>query len=492
MTEPIRRATPPHPHGAMYGPNDSPPAGLSRGTGESVALHALGWLAAGNLVGLLLATLLLAPAAGAALGPLTYGRWMPVHWNAQLYGWLALPLVGLLLRLYRPGRIWERLAISLWSATLLVGCVSWLAGQTGGKPFLEWTGSARGMLVVDLVVLELALAIGLLRLIRARRATRTTDTIDTSDTRGAIGGIGRAGIVVRAALLAGLATIPVAMAVATSARVYPPINPDSGGPTGTSLLGSTLGIVWLFALIPAILDLSPRLPATREVTTATLALLGAHTVAFLALEALGGGNHSHHEAIQVVALASLIPWPLILWIHLRRFRYPEGAGPWLAALGGWGVLLVGTAFVTFLPGVLERWKFTNALVAHAHLAMAGMVTAFSALALLSLVRGTRLAGVLAAPLPFALWQLGCLIYVVSMMMLGTLEGIDPGLVIRSDPTSIGLYGFRWVAGVLMLSASVTWFARALRQTRASALAETAGTAGSDGARSAAALMEEAA
>jgi len=79
-----------------------------------------------------------------------------------------------------------------------------------------------------------------------------------------------------------------------------------------------------------------------------------------------------------------------------------------------------------------------------------------------------------------------------MMMLGTLEGIDPGLVIRSDPTSIGLYGFRWVAGVLMLSASVTWFARALRQTRANALAEAAGTAGSDGARSTAALMEEAA
>ncbi|MGD2113822.1 MAG: hypothetical protein PVG07_02145, partial [Acidobacteriota bacterium] len=77
---------------------------------DLVTLHSLGWLAAGNLVGLLLATLLLAPGAGSALAPLTYGRWMPVHWNAQLYGWLALPLVGLLLHVYRAEAVSSRLA----------------------------------------------------------------------------------------------------------------------------------------------------------------------------------------------------------------------------------------------------------------------------------------------------------------------------------------------------------------------------------------------
>ncbi len=438
-----------------------------------VTVHALGWLVAGNAVGLLLATLLLAPAAGSVLGPLTYGRWMPVHWNAQLYGWLALPLVGLLLRIYDPGpdpagivarsgsgsatpsrpalatvRSLERWAVAAWTATLAVGCVSWLAGLTSGKPFLEWSGAARWLLVADLAFLEAVLATALVRGLRDGTWSRW-------------GGRGRS------AFLVALASVPVAMAVATSPRVYPPINPDSGGPTGTSLLGSTLGIVWLFILFPLVLRLPARAPerrqANRTVAALTIALAGLHTVAFLALDLFQGGDRSHHDALQVIALLSLLPWPAILWAHLGRFRYPDGAGRWLGAFGAWGSLLVVTAFVSFLPGVLERWKFTNALVAHAHLAMAGMMTSFVALVLIALGRGTPLAGVLAAPGPFALWHFGCLIYVVSMLMLGTLEGIDPGIVMRGGPTSTGLYAFRWLAGALMLGASVAWWAGARRR-----------------------------
>jgi cytochrome c oxidase cbb3-type subunit 1 len=165
----------------------------------------------------------------------------------------------------------------------------------------------------------------------------------------------------------------------------------------------------------------------------------------------------------VIALLSLLPWPAILWVHLARFRYPDGAGRWLGAFGAWGSLLVVTAFVSFLPGVLERWKFTNALVAHAHLAMAGMMTSFVALVLIALGRGTPLAGVLAAPVPFALWHFGCLVYVVSMLLLGTLEGIDPGIVIRGAPTSTGLYAFRWIGGAMMLAASIAWWSGARRR-----------------------------
>jgi cytochrome c oxidase cbb3-type subunit 1 len=61
-----------------------------------VSQHALGWLVAANSVGVLLATLLLFPAAGDWLGALTYGRWMAVHTNWQLYGWCSLPLIEVL------------------------------------------------------------------------------------------------------------------------------------------------------------------------------------------------------------------------------------------------------------------------------------------------------------------------------------------------------------------------------------------------------------
>jgi cytochrome c oxidase cbb3-type subunit 1 len=67
---------------------------------EVATVHALAWLTVACGVGLLLALLLLFP--GLNPGPLTYGRWMPLHLDLALYGWLALPLVALLLRAYRP------------------------------------------------------------------------------------------------------------------------------------------------------------------------------------------------------------------------------------------------------------------------------------------------------------------------------------------------------------------------------------------------------
>jgi cytochrome c oxidase cbb3-type subunit 1 len=63
-------------------------------------------------------------------------------------------------------------------------------------------------------------------------------------------------------------------------------------------------------------------------------------------------------------------------VYLRHFTWPAGSRRWLLAFAGWGAMLLITALFTFLPGVLDRWKFTNALVAHTHIAMAGMLTCF--------------------------------------------------------------------------------------------------------------------
>ena len=135
---------------------------LATGLPDLAARFSLGWLVAANLVGLLLATLLLWPTLGDALAPLTYGRWMPVHHNAQLYGWCALPLVGLLLRAFLvPGRAADHhtlVTLGAWSAALAFGCVSWLGGEASGKLFLDWTGAARIAFPVALCVLWAVLA----------------------------------------------------------------------------------------------------------------------------------------------------------------------------------------------------------------------------------------------------------------------------------------------------------------------------------------------
>jgi hypothetical protein len=111
------------------------------------AWHAVAWLTISNFIGVGLAVLLIWPRSGAWLGAWTYGRWMPVHLNSQLYGWCSLPLVAWLLRIYQADRgwlaRWSSIALLLWSLALAIGSVSWLNGHSSGKLFLDWTGYTR-------------------------------------------------------------------------------------------------------------------------------------------------------------------------------------------------------------------------------------------------------------------------------------------------------------------------------------------------------------
>ncbi len=108
------------------------------------AWHSLLWLVTANAIGVLIAILLLFPALNRQLGEWTYGRWIMVHMNLELYGWTSLPLVGLLFRVYGadrgPAAEWCRPVLWVWSAALGVGALSWLSGYSSGKLFLDWSG----------------------------------------------------------------------------------------------------------------------------------------------------------------------------------------------------------------------------------------------------------------------------------------------------------------------------------------------------------------
>lgn len=134
--------------------DEAPSPALAR----AIARHSYGWLVAANLVGAWLALALLWPAAGDALAPLTYGRWVPLHLDWQLYGWCSLPIVGALLAwCARPGAadavIPARIALTTWSAVLALGGLTWLAGGVSGKLFLDWAGPARPLLPAAMLVL---------------------------------------------------------------------------------------------------------------------------------------------------------------------------------------------------------------------------------------------------------------------------------------------------------------------------------------------------
>lgn len=394
--------------------------------GREVARFSLGWLVAANLVGLWLASVLLWPALGDLPGPLTYGRWMPVHLNWQLYGWCSLPLVGLLFRWLLDGRdaatpAHARLALAAWSAALGLGGLSWLAGQVSGKLFLDWHGWAR---------LPLPAAMTLLWLVLGWHTRRLWPRL------------GRGARLARGAALAVLAAVPPVMIWVSSRAVYPAVNPDSGGATGAALLGSTLGIVAIFIALPGLLGL----PTGRWLQRVT----AAWGLSGLAWALIRHGHTSHHDWQQIVALALLLPWvPLLAW-HWLDCAWPSAARPWIMAALGWWTLLVLSGWLVFLPGFSEAAKFSHVLVAHAHLAMAGLVTAVNAAVLVVLTGRGAPRGVL------ILWNAGCALHVLATAGLGLMEDGRAAELYRSETWTQGWMLLRWVGGAVMTVGSVRW------------------------------------
>lgn len=390
----------------------------------AVRRHSLAWLVAANAVGALLATLLLWPDLNDPLAPFTYGRWVPLHLNWQLYGWCALPLVGVLFAQCLPtdarALAGGRLALNAWSGALLVGGLTWLAGRVSGKLFLDWVSPARELWAVAGFVLWAVLV---------TQAWR------------------RGGVPIWVwVLLVGLAAVPGLLYWAAAPNVYPAVNPHSGGATGASLLGSTLGVVAIFGLLPWMLRIEPTGPAWPRTVFVILFALSLPLYA-----GIGHSDASHHRPDQLVGLGSLLLWlPVTRW-YARGFAWAPNSRPWLRAAFVWWCLLVASGWLTFLPGVSEQLKFTNALVAHSHLAMAGLVTSLHLAILLNLAPARA-----PASSSFWLWQVGCALQVGALAWLGWHEADAPTLLQASGGLADICYGLRLVAGVAMLAASAHW------------------------------------
>lgn len=123
----------------------------------------------------------------------------------------------------------------------------------------------------------------------------------------------------------------------------------------------------------------------------------------------------------------------------------------------WLGLLILTGFATFLPGVLERLKFTNGLVAHSHLAMAGFITAFNVFLLAALDHEGRNRDSSADRRTFWIWNGATLGYVVLMWIAGWREGNQPAVVFAQDTGTRLIYMLRLVCGAAMCGVSFQWW-----------------------------------
>jgi len=404
----------------------------------TILRHSLFWLAAANFVGVLLALLLVYPGFGAFLGDYGYGRWMALHLNWQLYGWCSLPAIGALLCYFlKPTAValaQGRWALLAWSFALAVGGASWLHGETTGKLFLDWVAAPRLVLIFAMVFLWTVLV----RSHVAKGGSARSRSL-----------AGRAG---ESAVLLILAAVPAILFWASGRRVYPPIAPMTGGPTGLSLLGSTLVIVLIMGLLPRALRIHRIRPSSERWFWSAFA---ANCVLFLTLQ---GGSHSPDDWRQVTGLGTLLVWVPLVSIHLRHYGWQSGSRKWLVATLVWWAILVVSGFMTFLPGVLERLKFTHALVAHAHLAMAGLLTSLNMLILGNLDPSAHTAArVLFNPSTFAVWQASLALHLLALCMIAASEIRAPESVFEGGLS--GLYWMRLIAGAMMAAVSLWWTCR---------------------------------
>jgi len=410
----------------------------------SAVRHSLAWLVLGNTIGVLIAVLLLFPGLNPWLGEWTYGRWMMVHMNTALFGWCSLPMVGFLFRVYGadrgPWAAWCRPVVWLWSAGLIAGSISWLTGHSSGKLFLDWSGYARVFFPLCMMALWVLLAFSFLRQRQIQQ------------------GAGRAAFWARAAGLLVLLAAPFAIYFASDPGLYPFVNPDTGGPTGESQLESSLGVVLILVTLP--LGLTQRKEGAMPIVRfAWLVMLAEGILCVL----LGRADVSHRALAQWLSLGGILVWIPLIPAYYNAFRWHRETRRWRRAFQWWWGGLALTGWIFFLPGVLDRFKFTDGLVGHSLTAVAGCLTAFVIFAMVQLV-GERDAWIFNRGWSFYAWNLGVLSYVIVMTVAGWIEGADPAFTIVPGFARDILYTIRLFTGLAMLAGSVEWLLAASRNS----------------------------
>ena len=401
----------------------------------SAAWHSLVWLVLANFIGVLLSILLLFPTLNRLLGEWTYGRWIMVHINLELYGWASLPLAGFLFKVYGTDRgplaQWCRPVLWVWSAALGVGAYSWLSGHSSGKLFLDWSGYARILFPLAMIALWLLLAVSFVR--GWKIAANTT-------------------LAARSAKLLGLAlllVVPIAMYIASSPTFYPAINPDTGGPTGASQLESSLIVVAILLMLPF------ALTRRKDKGSRAIGIAWAILVAeFLLCFALGRADISHHRPAQYLSLGSLLIWIPLTPAYYAAFEWNANTRRWRIAFLAWWSALVLTGWVFFLPGVLDHFKFTDGLVGHSLLAMGGFASSLLIFVMVQLLGEDG--WIFNRTRSFYGWNIAVVGYVVLMSVAGWREGFDPAFTIVPGMARNAIYFLRLVVGVVLLASSLDW------------------------------------
>jgi cytochrome c oxidase cbb3-type subunit 1 len=246
-----------------------------------------------------------------------------------------------------------------------------------------------------------------------------------------------------------LLVVPVLMYAASSPNYYPAINPDTGGPTGASQLESSLIIVAILLMLP--FGLTGRKKGDSRMIAIAWAVMAAE---FILCFALGRADISHHRPAQFISLGSLLAWIPLTPAYYAAFEWNANTRRWRIAFLCWWSALVLTGWVLFLPGILDHFKFTDGLVGHSLLAMAGFTSSLLIFVLVQLLGEDG--WIFNRTRSFYGWNIAVLAYVVLMTAAGWREGFDSTFTIMPGAARNSIYILRLVVGVVMLASSVDW------------------------------------
>jgi len=313
-----------------------------------------------------------------------------------------------------------------------VGALSWLSGHSSGKLFLDWSGYARVLFPASLLALWFLL---LVALIGSRIISQHTSAVAWAAKL--------LGLIV-------LLAVPFLIYTATSPNTYPAVNPDTGGPTGTSQLESSLAIVVILLMLP--FGIARRKASRSKAITIGWIVLGVEAVL---CASLSRADISHHHPVQYLSLGCLLAWLPLTPAYYAAFQWHSNTRRWRLAFFWWWSALVVTGWVFFLPGVLDHFKFTDGLVGHSFIAMAGFTSSLIIFVMVQLLGNNG--WIFNRARSFYLWNGSVITYIVLMTIAGWREGFDPAFTIVPGLARNCIYALRLITGVLMLLASIDWF-----------------------------------
>ncbi|MCU0797657.1 MAG: hypothetical protein MUF31_17180, partial [Akkermansiaceae bacterium] len=163
---------------------------------------------------------------------------------------------------------------------------------------------------------------------------------------------------------------------------------------------------------------------------------------------------------QIGAMLTLVPWIVLLPRWWGRYQWPEESVPWRGWMFFWWAFLVVSGVTAFFPGMLDRLKFTQGLVAHSHLAMAGFTSSFCATLLATL--GVRVGNTRS----IVFWNGAALGMVLSLSIMGWLEGADQGWMMARPAWRTAGLGVRTLCGAVMLVVAVKWWWQSMKEGEA--------------------------